>query len=246
MTSNSDRIVISIDGLAATGKSSLAKGLASRLNYTHLNTGLLYRAIAQVLLDNSLTKEDIISGKLLEKNLSLTLDKNNKGEIYVNVDVTIKGTKQLKTLTLEQVQSEQTSKLASEIAVFPEVRTFLLPVQHEAFKGIPIIAEGRDTGTVVFPKANHKIFVEVPSEIRAYRRLVQLDPNATELPKDIREVRVKQIEIDILERDKRDQTRANAPCIPAKDAKIYQNTRQSLTQAIDDLYHLVSSSEGKP
>jgi cytidylate kinase len=245
MTVNSDRIVISIDGLAATGKSSLAKGLASRLNYTHLNTGLLYRAIAQIIIDNALTTDDITRGNLLDKNLTLTLDKNDKDQICVKANCIINGINQSRILSLEQVQSEQTSKLASQIAVLPKVRSFLLPVQREAFPSMPIIAEGRDTGTVVFPNAKYKIFVEVPAQIRAFRRLVQLEPKATDLPKDIFDERIKQIEFDILERDKRDETRTYAPCVPAKDAKIYQNTRESLTQAIDDLYHLVSSSEGK-
>lgn len=186
-----ERIVVTIDGLAGSGKSSLAKGLAIKLGFELLNSGLLYRALA--LLCDEISEADAV--KKIEENREFLLSPS--GDLY----------------------SENTAKKASVLAAFPKVREFLLPIQRASLKGRSIVAEGRDMGSVVFPDAKVKVFVEVPVSERALRRGVA--------------------EADLEERDRRDKEREIAPAIVPEGALIFQNTGGSLEDKIEELYQLV-------
>jgi cytidylate kinase len=237
---NEKRKVITIDGLAATGKSSLAKGLADKLKFIHINTGLLYRSLAVKTLELNLDPNDsksIEKQLLCHTKLSMQLDEFSQPFALLNTN------SNSNKLYAEQLQTSEISEVASKIAIHNCVRDFLLPVQRQAYPGTNIIAEGRDAGTIVFPDADLKFFIEVPAFIRAKRRFFQTITDSRNLSEIDIENQIKAIESEILARDKRDQQRANAPCIPAKDAILYQNTQDSLTQGIDDLYNMASSSE---
>ena len=119
------------------------------------------------------------------------------------------------------------------MAAIPEVRTALLSVQREALPGVPLVVEGRDAGTVVFPDAPIKFFIEVPLEVRQSRRIAQ----SRELTSADRTALM--IEID--QRDQRDLERSVAPTIAAPDARIIDNSGDSLTQALETMYSAVLS-----
>lgn len=228
----SNRTVITIDGLAATGKSSLARGLAKKLRFIHLNTGLLYRTLAYLFNEYSVDENQYCQF-LSKLNLNMTIDQ----DIQI-VEASSSLFERIYRLTIEDLQADEVSATASKIAVLSEVRKYLLPVQQNAFSGENLVAEGRDMGTVVFKDAEIKFFIEVPAEVRAHRRYLQLFPGTALGEENIEDK--KQIEINILDRDKQDQERALAPCIPASDSILYENTAVSLTQAIEDLYNLLS------
>ena len=234
------RTVITIDGLAGTGKTSLARQLAERLQFQHLNTGILYRSLALLTLGQDLSEITDASIAPLLSSVKMSVEKNKQGQSVVVLP------DRVEPLTYEALQSESISETASLIATLPSVRKFLMPVQRNAFSSSPLVAEGRDMGTVIFPEAELKIFVEVPVEIRAERRFQQLEAGdllTTELYLERSREGIKnQIKSDILARDHRDQHRSLAPCIPAKDAIIFDNSLNSLTKAVDELYHLASRS----
>lgn len=186
-----DRKIVTIDGLAGSGKSSLAKGLADKLGFEFLNSGLIYRALA--LKCKELT-EDAVVRTLLE---NIDFLWSPSGDLY----------------------SEENARRASLVATFPKVRELLLPVQRDAFPGKSIVAEGRDMGSVVFPDADVKVFVQVPVSERAKRRGVE--------------------ESVLIERDKRDQKREVAPAVIPDGALIFENINGSLEEKIDELYQLV-------
>ncbi len=186
-----ERTVVTIDGLAGSGKSSLAKGLAIKLGFELLNSGLLYRALA--LLCAEVSEVDAV--RKIKENREFLLSPS--GDLY----------------------SEDTAKKASVLAAMPKVRELLLPIQRASFPGRSIVAEGRDMGSVVFPDAKVKVFVEVPVSERALRRGVS--------------------EVVLEERDKRDKEREAAPAIIPDGAIIFDNTGGSLEYKIEELYQLV-------
>ena len=233
------RTVITIDGLAGSGKSSLAYQLSLKLGFQHLNTGILYRTVGFLVLEK---QAEVLKNKVkatLEQSVvdalnsfSLFLDKDSLDSPVVRIS-------DGRVLSFDQLQSEEISTISSRIAVFSEVRDYLLPIQRNAYPGHNLVAEGRDMGTVVFPEATRKFFIEVPADIRAERRYRQLIGSTLLKNEDPEEMK-KTIKFDILERDRRDQERVLAPCAPAPDAFIFSNTAPSLTQAVDELYHLAS------
>lgn len=188
-----ERVVVTIDGLAGSGKSSLASGLAKKLGFELLNSGLLYRRLA--LLCDELSEEKVVEIVVSNKDFLLS----QSGDL----------------------SSEETANKASVIATFPKVRELLLPIQRGSFPGRPIVAEGRDMGSVVFPDAKIKVFIEAPIKVRAKRRGVS--------------------EADLSERDTRDKKRKVAPAIVPDGAILFQNTDASLEDKIEELYQIVKA-----
>jgi cytidylate kinase len=226
------RIVIAIDGLAGTGKSTLAKLLAEKLQYQHLNTGLIYRSVAFLMTEHNLsvTEPDKILSVMSQNTISIESDTDARSLVRFSDG---------RIFYYEDLLSEEVSKNASQVAALEPIRSSLLDLQRKAYPNTPIVAEGRDMGTVIFPDADIKFFIEVPSVIRSERRLRQLQEAGVLVGKNIEEEK-KQIESDILDRDMRDSKRSVAPCIPATDAIIFDNSILSLTQAVAELYHQIS------
>lgn len=217
------RDVITIDGVAASGKSSLAKALAQKLNFAYLNSGNLYRAVGvialrkNILLDNEVALVDSISaGSLIIKEGS-----DGKSEVWY----------QGKKISDSDLDSVEIATAASKIATLPKVRNELLPIQREAFPDRGLVAEGRDMGSVVFPNAKVKVFISATSKVRAQRRANQL--NSPE--------RVSEIEEEIKARDIRDSTRAVSPMIVAKDAIEFCNSDEDFNSQVEKLFSLVAS-----
>jgi CMP/dCMP kinase len=131
------------------------------------------------------------------------------------------------------LQQPEFSVFSSKIAGLPIVRKALLPVQREAFPGVPLVAEGRDMGTVVFPDAPVKFFVEVADTIRAGRRAAQLGIVPSDTPA------IDNVLSEIRARDERDTTRALAPTVAAVGAVVVDNSSRSLTEVVDEMYHAV-------
>jgi len=194
-------IEIAIDGTAASGKGTLAKKLAKKYGFVHLDTGLLYRKVASELI-------------LKKKHTSTNLAKHSS-EIARNLD--------LIELNKENLRSEETAKLASLIAPYPKLREILNSKQKEfvdnsktKFHGC--ILDGRDIGTKILPNADFKFFIDACIEIRAKRRL--LEKNISFLHENDEKCMLQSLIKEMKERDKLDSSRTTSPLVPAADAHV--------------------------
>lgn len=215
------RKVIAIDGLSATGKSSLSKLLAKEIGFVHLSTGMIYRAVAYLTerenIDYTNPKE--IVDKIKDFKLELILKDSSAVMLIDREDVS------------EFLYTPKISERTSIISAYKEVREFLIIPQREAFPGENIVMEGRDIGTVIFPDADIKFFIEVNLETKVRRRIAQLSLGK-ELSGEELESLKKDMEIEIVERDKRDAGRSVAPTIIAEDAIVIDNSQDGIEETI--------------
>lgn len=219
----SKRKIITVDGLASSGKSSISKLLSEKLKFCHLSSGLGYRAIALLALRENIEPSDVPS--------LLALIKQHKIE-FTNSGLLIDGEDHTPALLDPKV-----SEMTSRSSLHAPVRTALLSLQRNAFDGQNMVAEGRDMGTVVFPEANLKFFIIADVAVRIARRIKQLSENSID-PERLKLLK-KDMEIEIIERDKRDMERVISPTVAAQDAIIIDNSTESLTKTIDNMYDLV-------
>tara|TARA_E500000081_G_scaffold93283_1_gene94371 strand:+ start:2137 stop:2778 length:642 start_codon:yes stop_codon:yes gene_type:complete len=204
---------VAIDGLAGSGKGTLALALADKFNLAYFDTGLLYRGLAYVALDEfgeDFTKTNVI---------------NIAKSFRVN------------TLKESNLRSPILGKYASEIGAIPEVRKILIKIQREFKEKSPsnkgIVVDGRDIGTVIFPNANVKLFISASLEERARRRLRDFLTNDENISYD--EV-IKQLQ----KRDQRDKERSVAPLVAAKDAHLIDTTNINKEETLEIASSLVA------
>jgi cytidylate kinase len=203
--------VVAIDGPAASGKGTVAQGVASALKLHYLDSGSLYRVVALKASHEGIAGDDESRLAALARSLEVAFDRQRIR--LEGVDVT------------EGVRGEAVSAAASRIAVLPAVRWALLSRQR-AFRRPPgLVADGRDMGTVVFPDAVVKIYLMASAEVRAERRYKQLIEKGNS-------VTLEGLLLDIRERDARDSARAAAPLKAAADALILDTTDMSIDASI--------------
>ncbi len=210
---NNNIPVITVDGPSGTGKGSLCGRLAETLGFHLLDSGSLYRVLAYVVSKEKISIEDIAS--IVEQAGKLDLSFEKKGEL---VSILLSGED-----VSAQIRTEESGNKASKIAIIPDVRAALFERQ-KAFQMSPgLIADGRDMGTVVFPKADLKIYLTASAEQRAKRRHKQLKDKGND-------VTVAQLLNDIAERDQRDSQRQVAPLKPAADAIVIDTTNLGIEE----------------
>ena len=212
-----NKIIVAIDGYSSCGKSTIAKALAKYAGYTYVDTGAMYRAIGLYTLRHNLTKPaDIIAA----------LPKIEVG--FVQVD----GAQHV-TLNGEDVESQirtlEAGNRASQISQIKEVRAFLVAQQQKMGEAKGIVMDGRDIGTVVFPKAELKLFLTATPEVRAQRRYDELVGKG-EKP-DFAEVLA-----DVNDRDYRDTHRAESPLRQAEDAIVVDNSNMTPDEQMQVIY----------
>ena len=204
-------VVIAVDGPAASGKGTVAMGVARALGFHYLDSGSLYRLVALQALQTGTPVEAAPALARIAADLDVTF---RDGAIALDgQDVT------------EAIRAEAVSAAASRVAVHPAVRTALFGRQRAFCRAPGLVADGRDMGTVVFPDALVKVFVTASAEERARRRYKQL------IAKGI-SVTMESLLRDIRERDARDAGRAAAPLKPATDAVILDTTDLTIEAAI--------------
>jgi cytidylate kinase len=211
-------MIVTIDGPAGTGKSTVARTLADRLGFEFLNTGAMYRAVALVCL---------------ERNISIT-DEAAVGAVPATIAMSFRDNR----LWLDgrdvsdAIRMPAVTEAASLVASNPLVRAQLAEMQRRCGEGVNLVTEGRDQGTVVFPHAECKVFLTAGAEERARRRQQQLQAQGRDVP-------FAEILADQQLRDERDATRACAPLRPAEDAVIVDTSTQSIDEVLDRLEMLV-------
>ena len=205
----SNRLVITIDGPSAAGKGSLARNLALFLDFSILDSGALYRAFAY-FYNQGLNNKDI-KGSIEEL---LFIPENDDTKIfYKDVDIT------------SSIRNEEIAKVASELSALSDTRKSLIDIQRNFMPSNNLIADGRDMGTVVFPEAELKIFLIASAEVRAKRRYLELQNRG-------QEVNMRDLIVDIEQRDMKDKTRTLSPLIPADDSIIIDSSSMSLDEVL--------------
>ena len=218
--------VIAIDGASSTGKSTLAKGLSKALDFAHVDSGAMYRGITLYAQQNGL----LINNKLNTKALLSQLDDINlrfEGDTFWlnGVDVST------------EIRSMQVSEAVSLVATIPEIRSFLVAQQRIMGTNQSVVMDGRDIGTVVFPKADLKLFLVADVNIRAQRRFDEL--NTQNAPTTVAEVRN-----NLVERDHLDSTRADSPLVQADDAILLDATQFTVESMRNHVLDLVAKRLG--
>lgn len=207
-------MIVTIDGPAGTGKSTVAKRLAAVLGFEYLDTGAMYRMIACQAVSANIDLND--PQAVFEIAREARIDFQQGVALLNGIDVT------------GQLRGSEVTVAASLVAQNPQVRDVLVERQRELAEGRNIVCEGRDQGTVVFPAATCKFFLTATAEIRAQRRFSELQSQG-------KEVAFEQLLAEQNERDLRDETRPIAPLKPAPDAELVDTS--SLT--IDSVVHLL-------
>lgn len=220
------KLTIAIDGFSSCGKSTLAKDLAKELNYIFVDSGAMYRGIAYFALQNKLIIDGVIHTELLinrldEINLEFVYNKEKfESDLLLNgVNIST------------EIRKPDVAAIVSKIAVLKEVRSKLVTTQQKLGEFGGIIMDGRDIGTVVFPKADIKLFVTADPKIRAERRFKELLLND-------QDTSLEDITANLEERDLIDTTREISPLVKAEDAIELDNsnlTRESQLQFVLDL-----------
>jgi len=218
--------IIAIDGASSTGKSTLAKGLAKALDFAHVDSGAMYRGITLYAQQNGL----LVNNKLNTKALLSQLDDINlrfEGDTFWlnGVDVST------------EIRSMQVSEAVSLVATIPEIRSFLVAQQRIMGTNQSVVMDGRDIGTVVFPKADLKLFLVADVNIRAQRRFDEL--NTQNAPTTVAEVRN-----NLVERDHLDSTRADSPLVQADDAILLDATQFTVESMRNHVLDLVAKRLG--
>jgi cytidylate kinase len=222
------RVVVALDGPAGSGKSTVAQRIAKKLGFMYVNTGAIYRAVALWAMRLGIDLKDMHRLEQLAKEARIELTANDGHVILNGEDVT------------EAIRDPHVSVAASKVSTVPGVRRALLAVQRSMAERSSVVMEGRDIGSVVFPNAQVKIFLDADPQERARRR-------ALEFVEQGRAADFETVSGELKERDDRDRRRPESPLIQAPDAQLVDTTGLSLDQVEEAVLRLVRAriSNGK-
>jgi cytidylate kinase len=208
------KLTITIDGPAGSGKSTVARRVASLLEYTYLDSGAMYRALALKALKQNVALDDEASLEALARNTHIELKAATPEQEAAGAknSVFLDGSE-----VTEAIRTAEVAKAASLLAPIASVRSVLVAEQQRAGAGGGIVMEGRDIGTVVFPRAELKIFLDASPEVRAERRWKEHQEKGDKLT-------LAEVLVEVRERDRRDRERKVSPLVRAADAVLVDNT----------------------
>lgn len=225
-----DKITIAIDGYSSTGKSTVAKKLASKLGYVYVDSGAMYRVVTLFAMrhewidDNHFDKDTLIS-KLEDIELAFHFNPEvGFAEVYLNGENVEK-----------EIRTLEVSSFVSQVAAVPEVRTFLVKKQRKLGEDKGVVMDGRDIGTVVFPNAELKIFMTASEQVRAQRRYEELKARGDQISFD-------DVLNNVRERDHIDSTRKQSPLKRAEGAVDIDNSYLTEEQVFSEIMDLVQKA----
>ena len=209
-------LVLAIDGPSGSGKSSTAKAIAIRANWSYLDTGALYRAVTLLALEKKIDSEDSLMQELLGNEISFETSPVSPKALINGKDVSA------------EIRMQRINDSVSKVSAMPQVRNFLLEIQRKYIAQAPvgIVVEGRDIGTVVAPHAQLKIYLHADIDARAKRREIEM----------LEDLATKDVEQSLSRRDKIDSTRAVSPLAQAEDAAVIDSTRLTLDEVTDQIW----------
>ena len=215
--------IVAIDGPAGSGKGTITKIVGEKLNLVNIDTGATFRCVALNMIQKNVSINDEENLEKLLKEIDIEIKTN--GKIYLNgEDVT------------KRIRENDVNSLVSPISVIPMVRNRLLEIQRKIAKGKDVIMEGRDIGTVVFPNADVKIYLDATAEERAKRRVLQNKENG--IASSYNEVLA-----GIKDRDKRDSTRKIAPLKRAEDAIYVDTTNMNIENVVKEIVNIIKDKK---
>ena len=215
--------IVAIDGPAGSGKGTITKIVGEKLNLVNIDTGATFRCVALNMIQKNISMNDEEKLEKLLKEIDIEIKAN--GKIYLNgEDVT------------KRIRENDVNSLVSPISVIPMVRNRLLEIQRKIAKGKDVIMEGRDIGTVVFPNADVKIYLDATAEERAKRRVLQNKENG--IASSYNEVLA-----GIKDRDKRDSTRKIAPLKRAEDAIYVDTTNMNIENVVKEIVNIIKDKK---
>lgn len=219
------KIIVAIDGFSSCGKSTMAKQLAHDIGYIYVDTGAMYRAVALYAMragwiSEQGMNEDEIARHMHAIQLTFKLNSAGRAEMYLNGE-------NVESL----IRTLEVSDAASRISTLPAVRREL--VRQQQLMGVEkgIVMDGRDIGTVVFPGAELKVFLTASPEVRAKRRMLELQQKAES-------VSYEDVLANVIERDERDQNRKESPLKQAEDAVLIDNSEMTIEEQQEVLMEL--------
>lgn len=230
---NKRLITIAIDGFSSSGKSTMAKKLAKTIGYAYIDTGAMYRAVTLYCLRNGLFDGNRLDTERLEAalpdiNITFGVDADGKTQTMLNGEV-----------VEQEIRRMEVSSKVSIVAAVGSVRRALVKQQQAMGKQKGIVMDGRDIGTVVFPDAEMKVYVDASPETRARRRYDELHAKGDS-------VTYEEVLANVSERDRIDTTRAESPLRKADDAVVLDNSNMTIAEQdkwLLDLYNKLSSAE---
>jgi len=220
MKATGKNFVITVDGPSGAGKSTISKRIAARLSLIYIDTGAMYRSVAWAALKQGINLTDTTALDQLLSNIKIRFQADDDKNLVFcnNNDVTT------------EIRTPQIDQLASAISGIPLVRDALLPLQREAAQGCPAIIDGRDAGTVIFPKAELKIYLDADLKARARRRLKDQAGSS--------EISLQSVTQAIADRDAADSSRAQAPLRMADDAILIDSTNLTIEDVCEEILQL--------
>ena len=218
--------IVAIDWPAGSGKGTVAKLVGEKLGLVNIDTGAMFRCVALKMLQDNIALDDEENIKKILDSINIEL-KNDNGNLIILLggnDVSLK------------IRTEEVSKFVSPVSTNPMVRRNLLNLQRKVSEGKNIIMEGRDIGTVVFPNADVKIYLEATAEERAKRRVLQNQEKGLKVDYDevLREIKI---------RDERDSTREIAPLKKADDAILIDSTNMTIEEVVECISNIIKEKK---
>jgi len=223
-TSKRKRLTIAIDGPSGAGKSTVARFLAKRLGYVYIDTGAMYRSVALRVKEKGISPEDELALNQLASSLHITfITEGEQTRVCCDgEDIT------------SAIRSPEISRLASYISKQKGVREALVQMQREMGKEGGVILEGRDIGTVVFPDADVKFYLDAKSDERVRRRYHEM------VEKGVK-VDFKETQEELTQRDHNDMHRIHSPLKKANDALFIDSTHRSVEEVVEEMVHMVKA-----
>lgn len=222
------RLIVAIDGPAGAGKSTVARHLAQHFGLLNLETGAMYRAFALKALRLGVPLDDAAALETLAAETRIRLEAGDEENRVLLDDEDVAGL----------IRNPMVTDAASRVSVFPPIRAWMVRLQQEMGAAGGVVMEGRDIGTVVFPHADVKIFLDAAPEVRGMRRFDQMGEPAEVRPEDV--IR------DLHARDERDRNRADSPLKAAPDAVLLDSTSMTLDEVVRAAEDIVDAKLAQP
>lgn len=217
-----NKIIVAIDGFSSCGKSTIAKGLAKKLDYIFIDTGAMYRATTLYFLENKVDEKDSNAVQSALENISIHF------ETHDGKNITFLNGKNVE----DEIRTMRVSSSVSKVAAVSAVRRAMVHQQQIMGARKGVVLDGRDIGTVVFPNAELKLFITADTDVRAQRRAMEMQAKG-------QDVDVEAVKKNLLERDHIDSTRADSPLKKAEDAIEIDTTHLTLEEQLEKAYQLV-------